>query len=71
MHHAEAVHVGHRSGQLLSQADQIVHREWLNHLRQAFSATIRERDGPWIARFIEYPATPVAPRNRSRKASSC
>jgi hypothetical protein len=53
MHDAATMHVGHRSGQLLRQADQIVHREWLNHVRQAFPATIRERDRAWIARFIE------------------
>ena len=53
MHHAAAMHVGHRSGQLLRHTDQIVYRKWLDHLRQAFSATIRERDRPWIGRFIE------------------
>ncbi len=54
MHHAAAMHVSHRPSQLLRQADQIVHREWLDHLCQARFAAIRERDRPGIARFIEH-----------------
>jgi hypothetical protein len=47
------MHFGDRFGQLLRQADQILNREGLLDVRQAFAAAIDERDRPWIARFIE------------------